>query len=171
VTDAVTQFPLSADNHHLPPLMEDTEPQHVVNQGILEFRTITSILETLQDPSLDSEPSHGNPSFQMLIRDIESDSRTDDHRMLDALATLLATNNDIVAVTTKAGTLFSSPMMDIVACSTGHRSNSRSLAGTASSSFPEALEGKLPVIVAEIRTNVSETHDSLSRISIGTVRY
>jgi hypothetical protein len=133
------------------------DSQHVLPKQILDFQMITSMLEALQDSSLDSEQSRGNPSLQELIRELDSDPRTEDRQMLDSFATLLAIDKEIVAVTTKAGTLFSSPTMEVMACSlVGHRSNSRSLAATVPSSLSEALEGKLPVIVVEIHADLSD---------------
>jgi hypothetical protein len=87
-----------------------------------------------------------------LIRDLESDPRGKHRQILDALATILATGNEVVAVTTKAATLLDSPTMEIVACShVGHRSSSMSLAATIPSTLHEALEGRFLTIVVEIR--------------------
>ena len=110
------------------------------------------MLEVLQDPSLHTEPSQRNLSLQMLIRELDSDPRSEYRQILDAFATLLAMDNEIVAATTKAATLLDSLIMEIVACShVKHRSSSMSPAATTRSSLYEALEGRFLTIVMEIR--------------------
>jgi hypothetical protein len=133
------------------------DSHHVMLKKILDLRTITSMLEVLQDPSLHtevSERSQSNLWLQMLMQefDSESDPRKEYRRILDALATLLAMDNEIVAATTKAATLLDSLTMEIVACShVRHRSNSMSPADTAPSTLRDALEGMFLTIVVEMR--------------------
>jgi hypothetical protein len=88
----------------------------------------------------------------MMIRELESDPRNEYRQILDALATVLAMGNEVVAVTTKAGISRDSPTMEIVACSNvGHQNRSMSLAATIPSTLREALEGRFLTIVVETR--------------------
>src|ERR1700722_5703940 len=96
-----------------------TNTDHVYD-GILRFRTITSLLSLLQKASQDAEP-------RMAISDNPGEER-DNLRILGSLATLLVREYEIVAVATSAnedsirrcreGRTKSSEAIDFVACPT-----------------------------------------------------
>jgi hypothetical protein len=145
----------------------DHESERILpNNETPDLWMITYMQEVLQHPSLDPGRTPRNPALpRMLLRQPDSDARTETCRVLDAFALLVAIDDAIVAVTTKTGALISSPTIEIVACSHArHRSNSMSPPSTVSSSLLGALEGRLTVIVQEYRVDQYSRQQSIRNL-------
>ena len=133
----------SISDHKL--IMDHTtgDDYHSILDMMFDFRTITSLLEVLQDPSL--TPQQRIVSLEMLIRTLNADTLPVDEQrqIIDALVILLAAGDYVVALTTKPG----KPMATVACGRVGRQSGSIS----APSTLNEGLEGRFLKIVMEIR--------------------
>jgi hypothetical protein len=117
---------------------------------ILTFRTITALLEILQDPSLKSGLSTNRslPLHRSMRSRLHLDGQSD-HRSLGALATLLVRNHEIAAVTTRflTPTMADSSALEIIVCSHEENldPNTKNLALTAVTN-PDTQTSRAPLI-------------------------
>jgi hypothetical protein len=93
----------------------DSSPDSSIPDQLLSFRTITALLEILQDPSL-TTGQEARHSLQIAPRNLQQEQHSD-HRFLHAFATLLVRDTEDVAVTTKNPLMSDSPTIEIVICS------------------------------------------------------
>jgi hypothetical protein len=139
---------------------EDSSPEATrgsIPDQLLTFQTITSLLEILQDPSLNTERE--DHPFQISLRNSQQEQLRD-HRFLNAFATLLVRDNETVAVTTKNPPTPDSPTMEIVVCSNDGRDRTTPFTVGRPSGLPsQSLDCKptsLPTGVALITPRTAE---------------
>jgi hypothetical protein len=104
----------------------------LIQDKLLKFQAMTSLLDTLRNASVHSEQSQ---QPEDLIWNLAQDG-DDDQSILSALATLLVQNNEIVTVTMRSATM--PGRMEVVACShAGYPTSSM----PPEISSPSAMEG------------------------------
>jgi hypothetical protein len=113
--------------------MADNHPE-IIRDKILTFRTITTLLEILHDPSLPINPPPSIDRHSCALnpqnRQILHGDQSGDNRSLTALATLLVRNQELTAVTMQHPSTPESTI-DILVCM--HESSHKPLVS------PEAL--------------------------------
>jgi hypothetical protein len=131
---------------------ESTPISPIVLEKIQTFRTITTLLEILQDPSLNtrSPEPESHPPIRINHRTPFQSLQTDqpsDHRSLCALATLLVRNRDDVTAVAMQDPSTSRPPVEILVCR--HELNPRMVVPEQDSTGPVAAFNTSVVDVLE----------------------